>query len=403
MSSACEEPIAAISQPFPSHTMNPLPTSRREFLRASALAGGALLGARLAAQNAPAPAIPSLTTNLVLRSSSSDDDKLPGAQRVSVEKLRQWEAMKFGMFIHFGMSTFVEAELPSGSDPSTTYAPDRLDVDQWIGIARDAGMKYAVLTTKHVAGHCLWPSKLTDYHVGTSGNKTDVVEAFLKACERRGVKPGFYYCAWDNHNRFGSLSPNVAPIPLSRTPLPTNRSSAFVTRRYLDFHWAQVNELMENYGPIAEWWFDIPHLLPRYYRDRLYAHIAARQPDALILFNHGIGDGSEIVPDRVWPTDLMTIERFLPNAATAYVKWRNLEGRNYYIPGEVCEPIGNDWFHTEKDRPRSDAELLGMYLTSVSRGANLLLDVGPDRHGLIPDRFRLSLERLRRNLDMLGM
>ncbi len=117
----------------------------------------------------------------------------------------------------------------------------------------------------------------------------------------------------------------------------------------------------------------------------------------------GIGDGSEIVPDRVWPTDLMTIERFLPNAATAYVKWRNLEGRNYYIPGEVCEPIGNDWFHTEKDQPRSDAELLGMYLTSVSRGANLLLDVGPDRHGLIPDRFRLSLERLRKNLDMLGM
>jgi alpha-L-fucosidase len=65
-------------------------------------------------------------------------------------------------------------------------------------------MKYAVLTTKHVAGHCLWPTKLNDYHVGTSGNKTDVVEAFVNACEKRGVLPGFYYCSWDNHNRFGS-------------------------------------------------------------------------------------------------------------------------------------------------------------------------------------------------------
>lgn len=63
-------------------------------------------------------------------------------------------------------------------------------------------MKYAVLTTKHVAGHSLWPTKLNDYHVGTSNNTTDVVEA----CERRGVIPGFYYCSWDNHNRFGSIT-----------------------------------------------------------------------------------------------------------------------------------------------------------------------------------------------------
>jgi len=106
--------------------------SRREFLRASALAGGALLGARLSAQNASAPAIPSLAAGVPLRSSASDDEKLPGAQRLSVEKLKKWEAMKHGMFLHFGMSAFVEAELPGGSDTSIAYAPDRLDVDQWI-------------------------------------------------------------------------------------------------------------------------------------------------------------------------------------------------------------------------------------------------------------------------------
>ena len=107
--------------------------------------------------------------------------------------------------------------------------------------------------------------------------------------------------------------------------------------------------------------------------------------------------------DRAWPTDLMTIERFLPNSATRHRKWRRLDGRYYYLPGEVCDPIGNAWFYTEKDRPRSDAELLGMYLTSTSRGANLLLAVGPDKHGRIPRHSVAALARLRKNLNQLGL
>lgn len=381
----------------------PSPLGRRDFLRASALAAAALATGSVLRAAAPAEKpIPARKRGVKLR---SDDDptRLPGAQRLTVNALKQWEAMKFGLFIHFGMSTFVSAELPSGDDPASTYAPDKLDVDQWVSIARDTGMKYAVLTTKHVAGHCLWPTRLTDYHVGNSGNKTDVVAAFLKACERRGVKPGFYYCSWDNHNRFGSLSPNIAPMPLGGTLPPNNRSSAFVSQRYLDFQWAQITELMNDYGPVAEWWIDIPHLLPRDYRQRLYDHIAARQPETAVLYNHGIGDGSEIVVDRVWPTDLLPIERSLPNSATGHVKWRKIDGQNYYVPGEVCDPIGAEWFYTDDDQPRSDAELLGMYLTTVSRGANLLLDVGPDKHGLIAERFSAALRRLRKNLDLLGM
>ncbi len=326
-----------------------------------------------------------------------------GAQRLSPTALQRWEAMRYGMFVCFGLNTFVGAEMPGGADPSTCYAPDKLDVDQWVSLARDAGMKYAVLTTKHIGGHCLWPSRHTRYHVGTSGNKTDVVAAFLRACERRGVKPGFYYSSWDNHHRFGSLSANIAPQPLEPTGPPANRSSAYVTQAYLDFQWAQISELMDEYGPVAEWWIDIPHLLPRDYRSRLYAHIAARQPEAVIVQNHGIGDGLALFMDRAWPTDIMTIERFLPNAATGHVKWRTLDGADYYLPGEVCDPVGNAWFHTAKDRPRSDAELLGMYLTSTARGANLLLAVGPDQHGLIPNKYTAALVRLRRNLDRLGL
>ncbi len=382
--------------------MKPMTLSRREFLRTSTLAGAAALTApQILAQSPAMNPLPPKGAGVQVRIPGvPEESKAPGAQRLSVAALQRWEAMKFGMFIHFGLSTFAQSEKPTGTDPSSLYAPDKLDVDQWVSIARDTGMKYAVLTTKHVAGHCLWPSRHNDYHVGTSGNKTDVVAAFIKACERRGVKPGFYYCSWDNHNRFGSLSPSVAPLPFGRNLSPNNKSSAFATQQYLDFQWAQITELMDNYGPIAEWWIDIPHLLPRDYRQRLYDHIAARQPDTVILYNNGISDGSELIVDRAWPTDLMPIERFLPNSATGHLRWRTVDGKDYYMPGEVCDPIGAHWFYKEEDRPRSDTELLGMYLTSTSRNANLLLDVGPDKHGLIPTHFAAALQRLRKNIDL---
>jgi alpha-L-fucosidase len=315
-----------------------------------------------------------------------------GSQRLSLPALEAWEALGFGMFIHFGMSTFDGDELSRGDRPSAFYAPDRLDVDQWIGAARDTGMKYAVLTTKHVSGHCLWPTRHTDYHVGSSGNTTDVVEAFVKACERKGLMPGFYYCSWDNHNTFGSL-----------TPTHTRWEWAYTTEAYREFQWKQLEELLTQYGPIGEVWVDIPKVLPRDYRHRLYNHIAELQPQAVIMMNNGFGDGTGLSVSDTWPTDLCAIERFLPNSHHGYQPWREIEGSRYYVPGEVCDPIGREWFYVEGDRPRSDEELLGMYLVSRSRGANLLLDVGPDKHGVIPPIYLDALARLRANLDRLQL
>lgn len=318
-------------------------------------------------------------------------DNHEGSQRLPLAKLQAWEALQYGMFIHFGMSTYDGDELSRGDMPSTTYAPDKLDVDQWVSVARDAGMKYAVLTAKHVAGHCLWPSRHTDYHVGTSGNTTDVVEAFVNACHQRGLMPGLYYCSWDNHHLLGSLTPTL-----------TTWDEAFTTRAYQEFQSAQIDELLTQYGEIGEVWIDIPKVLPRCYRQELYDQVAALQPDAVIMMNNGIGDGSKYPVEMAWPADLIAIERFLPNSHTGHVKWRQIEGKSYYLPGEVCDPIGKEWFFTEEDRPRSDAELLGMYLVSVSRGANLLLDVGPDKHGLIPKQCIDALGRLRKNMDALA-
>ena len=314
-------------------------------------------------------------------------DNGSGAQRLSLKQLEQWEQLGYGMFICFGMTTFDGDELSMGDKPSTLYAPDKLDVDQWVGVARDAGMKYAVLTAKHTAGHCLWPTKYCDYHVGTSGNKTDVVEAFVKACEKRGIMAGLYYCAWDNRNLFGSMTPSL-----------TAWDDAYTTEAYQEFQWRQMEELLTRYGNIGEVWIDIPGVMPRGYRHRLYNQIAQWQPETVTMMNHGFGDGSKFKVSYAWPTDLIAIERWLPNSHTGHVKWREIEGKRYYMPAEVCDPIGKDWFYEEKDQPRSDAELLGMYLVSRTRGANLLLSVGPDKHGLIPTKYQDPLLRLEKHI-----
>lgn len=316
---------------------------------------------------------------------------MTGKQRLSLEKLREWEALGYGMFIHFGMSTFEGAELSKGDKPSTFYAPVALDVDQWIRTAKEAGMKYAILTTKHVSGHCLWPSQHTDYHVGTSSDRTDVVGEFVRACRKYDMMPGLYYCSWDNHHLFGSMTPSL-----------TNWQDAYTTEEYMQFQSDQMEELLTRYGAIGEVWIDIPKVLPRGYRHKLYNQIAALQPDAVIMMNHGIGDGTNFNVADTWPSDLIAIERFLPNSHTAHNPWREIEGHSYYMPGEVCDPIGREWFYVEGDRLRSDEELLGMYLISRSRKTNLLLDIGPDKNGVIPQSVVDALMRLKMNIHKVN-
>lgn len=345
------------------------------------------------------------------RTNAADSATERGGQRLGVERLQRWEALGYGMFIHYGMSTFVGQELPSGKDPLSMYAPTALDVDQWISVARDAGMKYAVLTTKHVAGHCLWPTKYTSYSVVNSPDTTDVVERFCKACEKRGVLPGLYYCSWDNHNRFGSMTPSdpgrvwrfencdykgmldrVATRP--DAPMP-----AFTTSTYQSFQTKQLTELLTQYGPIAETWIDIPAVLGRGYREYLYGHVAGLQPDTVIMMNNGFGDGSAYPVDSAWPADIMALERCAAPTPN-WSPWRQIEGKRCYLPGEMCDPIGKNWFWVDGDNPRPDAALAEQFNAFRSRGVNVLLNVPPDRRGVIPDMHVQALMRLRKNVGI---
>ena len=98
---------------------------------------------------------------------------------------------KYGMFIHFGINTFYDEEWTDGSKTPSSYHPYAIDADQWISTAKQAGMKYVILVTKHVDGFCLWDSKYTLYDVGSSGNQTNVVEAVAKACKKYGIRHGY--------------------------------------------------------------------------------------------------------------------------------------------------------------------------------------------------------------------
>lgn len=333
-----------------------------------------------------------------------------GAQRHSLQSLQAWQELGLGMFLHFGMSTFVEEEMPSGQQSAATYAPEKVDVDQWVSVARDAGMRYAVLTAKHVAGHCLWPSEFTDYHVGAGGgDRSDVVGKFVEACRSKGIRPGLYYCLWDNHHRFGSVTPSDVLAWQNRS-LKTGENAgnpedilrpAFTTSEANEFFLSQITELATNYGKIFEFWIDIPGVVGRNFRNLIYAELSRLQPQSFIMMNNGFGDGSHYPVDYAWPADLMAIERWLPNSSAPFNHWRSIEGRDHYLPGEVCDPIGREWFFTEADEPRSARELLGMYLVCRERNTNLLLDVGPDRSGRIPSNYERALRDFRHLLDRI--
>jgi len=346
------------------------------------------------------------------RVGASDGESLApqrGHQRLDPRQLRKWEALGYGMFIHFGMSTFVEKDAPDDRVSAGLYAPDRLDIDQWACVARDAGMKYAVLTVKHTSGHCLWPSKQTDYTVAHSGHRADVMELFVDACRKRGVLPGFYYCSWDNGHRFGSRTHSDKPFGVYVNPPDFTRLrdgmvvhpdkpeylAAYTSSLYQDFVTAQMTELLTNYGPMVEVWIDIPGVLGRGYRAFLYRHITSLQPDTVVVANHGTNNGESFREAYVWPCDAISLEQTLPPEA-GFSKWRTIQGREYCMAGECCATLGESWFHTPKDAPRPDKALAELCAGCKARGVNLLLNVPPDKHGLIQDSYIQALQRLRK-------
>ncbi|MDN5213684.1 alpha-L-fucosidase [Fulvivirgaceae bacterium BMA12] len=317
-----------------------------------------------------------------------------------MDQLQAWQDLKYGMFIHYGMSTFVGEELPDGKAPLDTYAPTELDVGQWISVAKKAGMQYAVLTAKHVAGHCLWPSAYTDYSVAGNKDTTDVVGAFVKECRRQGIKPGIYYCAWDNHHLFGSLTPDKSENYSGSMQTPTEKEpldgAPYTTHLYQNFMTAQIDELLERYSPLVEFWIDIPIVLGNGYRKFIYDHITEKYPDILVIMNHGKKQkGNQLIflPEKAWPTDVLTLERYYPSEPYNPV-WNILE-KPVCLPAESNMPIGNEWFWEADDKVKPMSELVEKFRSCLDNRVNFLLNVPPDKSGQIPEKWIKPLMELK--------
>lgn len=174
----------------------------------------------------------------------------------------------------------------------------------------------------------------------------------------------------------------------------------YTTSLYPSFQTAQISELLTRYGPPLEVWIDHPDAMGRGYRTYLYNEMARLRPEIVVMMNNGTPSSEEYDVDYAWPSDLIAMEQE-EVSDRKYRKWRCIEGRDYYIPGEVCDsiaPIRQDWFHLPDDQPRPMDQLVRQFEWCKTGGANCLLNVPPDKHGVIPDNFVDALRGLKERM-----
>ncbi|MCZ2258488.1 alpha-L-fucosidase [Sporosarcina sp. G11-34] len=283
-------------------------------------------------------------------------------------EFQEWE---FGLFVHFGLRTFYEGYVDFDKKPMspTKFNPKKLDCEQWVRTAKEAGMKYAVLTAKHHDGFSNWPSKYTDFSVAQSpwkDGKGDIVQEFVSACHKNSIKPGLYYSPFDGASDF------------------YNNKDA---KAYDNYFINQITELLTNYGDIDILWFDGAGSEDHEYDwKRIIGAIRLLQPKILI-FNMAdpdfrwVGNEDGIAPIPCWNT-VASVE-FSVYAAESEKLTERL-----WLPAECDVQMRGNWFYSENDEHtvKSLEELMGIYYYSVGRGANLLLNIGPNREGLLPEK-----------------
>jgi alpha-L-fucosidase len=285
--------------------------------------------------------------------------------------------LRFGLFLHFNMATFVDREWANGYEEPALFKPEKLDCRQWAEAAKSAGMKYAVLTVKHTGGWCLWDSKYTAHDIGSFMNykkgKGDIVREFVQAFRAKGLKVGFYYCFPGDF----SLPPWGSAVPSGKPDLHALPPEA--GGDYAGFIEKQLTELLTGYGPVDLLWIDQyrnKYTYPRWQEIR--EHIKSLQPRCLVIGNNAHDLGESDVYSCEYPWD----PKGLPP-----------EGNK--MPAEVCDKISRGWFWSTMEKPsdvRSAREIVDLLTLCNSRNANYLLNVPPDSDGLISGA---RLERLK--------
>ncbi len=294
-----------------------------------------------------------------------------------------WHDMEYYWFIHFGPNTFTDKEWGHGDEQADIFNPTELDCRQWARIAKQSGAKGIIITAKHHDGFCLWPSQYSTHTVKQSqwkNGKGDVLRDLSKACKEYGLKFGVYLSPWDrNHPQYG-------------------------TPAYNDVYVNTMKELITHYGPFFEFWWDGangegPNGKKQEYDFRRFEQTMRRfAPNTVVFSDIGpdirwVGNEKGIAGETNWNyLDTAGFKRGEGAPPTDTLNQGNINGRNW-IPAECDVSIRPGWFYhaEEDDKVKTPQQLFDLYLKSVGRGANLLLNVPPDRRGLINEKDSAAL------------
>ena len=309
---------------------------------------------------------------------------------------------RFGMFIHFGLYSVAGRHEWMKFEECTTdevydkylerFDPDLFDPKEWARAAKAAGMKYAVLTTKHHEGFCLFDSQYTDYKITNTPYGKDLVAEYVEAFREAGIKVGLYYSLIDwHHPDYPHYGDNFHPM--RKDPAYENSGRDF--DRYLDYMHSQIREVCANYGKLDLLWFDFAYgdLRGEAWRGtELINMVRSLQPDVLIdnrieVSGEGFGSLYNCAPTP-YHGDFVTPEKFIPPQGIQDV-------RGNPMVWEACITMNNNWGYCPEDHNYKPAPLLIKKLVEcVSKGGNMILNVGPDGDGNIPTQAREILAQI---------
>ena len=303
---------------------------------------------------------------------------------VPSENQMRWQEMEYYSFVHFSLNTYTDQSWGYGNEDIKLFNPQNLDCRQWARICKEAGMKGIIITAKHHCGFCLWPSKYTAYSVKNApwkNGKGDIVREMADACKEYGLKLGIYLSPWDRN------------------------SADYGKPEYITYFRNQLTELLTNYGPIFEVWFDGANGGSGYYGganetrtiDRTtyydwkntYDLVRKLQPHCVIWNDGGdrgdlrwVGTEAGLVGETNWS---------LLNA-TGEVSWNmlhfGLENGNTWVPAEVNTSIRPEWFYHpgEDAKVKTLPQLMETYYNSIGHNASLLLNFPIMPNGLINEK-----------------
>ena len=349
-----------------------------------------------------------LLAGLIVPALAADNDRTKDephetpAQRDA--RMKWWRNARFGLFVHWGLYAVPAGEyrgkavpgigewiMASADIPREEYEkfarefnPVKYDPDEWVRTAKDAGMGYIVITSKHHDGFCLWDTKATDYNVvkATPYGK-DLLKPLSEACKRAGLKFCVYYSILDWHHPAQYLDPDARTKGKPRDAYAKDRIHPDRKAEYVDYMKTQLKELITNDDPAVlwfdgewqDWWTEEDA------RD-LYRYLKALKPDLII--NNRIGKGREgmqgLSKGPGYTGDFGTPEQQIPATGLPGVDW------------ESCMTMNDTWGYKSADEHwKSSATLIRDLVDIASKGGNFLLNVGPTPDGLIP---KASVERL---------